>query len=79
MKTPRLLATLTVLNLVLFVLLLTGMRVGTPEHDIPAVLRGRALEIVDERGRVRASVSVVPAGTSAAGDPEDGREQVVKP
>jgi hypothetical protein len=27
---------------------------------VPAVLRGRALEIVDEQGRVRASLSVLP-------------------
>jgi len=32
------------------------------------VLRGRALEIVDDQGRVRASLSVLPAGTSAHGD-----------
>jgi hypothetical protein len=28
------------------------------------VLRGRALEIVDERGRVRASIKVQPGGTT---------------
>jgi hypothetical protein len=28
--------------------------------DVPAVIRGRALEIVDDRGRVRASLSVLP-------------------
>jgi len=32
------------------------------------VLRGRALEIVDGQGRVRASLGVLPAGTSAQGD-----------
>ena len=32
------------------------------------MLRGRALEIVDDQGRVRASLSVLPAGTSAHGD-----------
>src|SRR5688572_10369976 len=32
------------------------------------MLRGRGLEIVDDQGRVRASLSVLPAGTSAAGD-----------
>jgi hypothetical protein len=34
----------------------------------PPVLRGRALEIVDVRGRVRASIDVVPAGASPNGD-----------
>ena len=28
--------------------------------DVPAVIRGRALEIVDDRGKVRASLSVLP-------------------
>ena len=32
------------------------------------MLRGRALEIVDERGRVRASVNVLPAGTQPNGE-----------
>jgi len=36
--------------------------------DIPQVLRGRALEIVDAQGQVRASLSVLPASTSAHGD-----------
>lgn len=37
-------------------------------QGVPAVLHGRALEIVDDQGRVRASISVFPAGTSAKGD-----------
>jgi hypothetical protein len=32
------------------------------------VLRGRALEIVDERGRVRASLNVLPAKTQPNGE-----------
>jgi hypothetical protein len=34
------------------------VRAATP--DVPGVLRGRALEIVDDRGKVRASLSVLP-------------------
>ena len=34
----------------------------------PPVLRGRALEIVDGQGRVRASISVLQASRSASGD-----------
>jgi hypothetical protein len=34
----------------------------------PGVLRGRALEIVDERGRVRASIGVLPASRAAGGE-----------
>ncbi|HEX6627344.1 MAG TPA: hypothetical protein VF105_05290 [Gemmatimonadaceae bacterium] len=56
-----------------FLILLTGVNVGLfsyqflkPEQGFaaqaqgPGVLRGRALEIVDDRGRVRASLSVLP-------------------
>jgi hypothetical protein len=34
----------------------------------PPVLRGRALEIVDERGRVRASLSALPAKMQPNGE-----------
>jgi hypothetical protein len=43
------------------------MRPAVAEGD-PPVLRGRALEIVDERGRVRASLSVLPAKTQPNGE-----------
>jgi hypothetical protein len=66
----RLLIALTLANLALLTLTLTAMHpaVAQDARDVAPVLRGRALEIVDERGRVRASLSVLPAGTSAAGD-----------
>ncbi len=61
MKTQRLLAVLTVLNLGLL-----GYQLVRPHPGVaataamPDVIRGRALEIVDERGRVRASLAVLP-------------------
>jgi hypothetical protein len=58
---------ITVLNLMLLVVLLAQLRPVTAKEPAP-VLRGRALEIVDERDRVRASISVFPAGKSANGD-----------
>ena len=61
MKMHRLLVALTVLNLGLLVLLLAQVRPPEASSAAP-VLRGRALEIVDERGRVRASIQVQPAG-----------------
>jgi hypothetical protein len=62
MKIPRLLVALTVLNLALLVVLLAQIR--PPEASgADAVLRGRALEIVDEQGRVRASIQLHRAGT----------------
>ena len=59
MKTQRFIIGLTVLNL--FILMSTLFRANsaaTPE--VAPVLRGRALEIVDERGRVRAMIKVFP-------------------
>lgn len=58
----KLLVALTVVNLGLLVLLLAQVR--PPEASgVAPVLRGRTLEIVDEQGRVRASIKVQPAGT----------------
>src|SRR5215813_11568884 len=58
MKMQRLLAALTVVNLALLVFLLAHLRSAAAEAA--PVLRGRALEIVDERGRVRAGIQVLP-------------------
>jgi hypothetical protein len=60
MKTQRLLVTLTVVNIVLLVVSLGQTRAVVAEGVAP-VLRGRALEIVDASGRVRASISILPA------------------
>ena len=67
MKTTRVLVLLTLINLSLFAFSLTGLH-PVNAQGAPAVLRGRGLEIVDDQGRVRASISVMPAGKSAAGD-----------
>src|SRR5260370_41584665 len=60
MKTQRLAFGLTLLNL--FILMSTLFRANsaaTPE--VAPVLRGRALEIVDDHGRVRAMIKAFPA------------------
>lgn len=57
---------LTVINAAMLMLSLTGMRNVAAEGG--GVLRGRALEIVDDQGRARATITVMPAGTSAAGE-----------
>jgi hypothetical protein len=59
MTTQRLLVALTLINFALLTLSLT--RPGTAADGVAPVLRGRALEIVDDRGRVRASITVFPA------------------
>jgi hypothetical protein len=50
---------LTVINLVLLTLLLVRAPQAAPATELP-VLRGRGLEIVDDRGKVRASITVFP-------------------
>ena len=67
MKIQRLLVGLTVVNLIVLLFTLAGIR-PVVAQDVSPVLRGRALEIVDDQGRVRASLSVMPAGQSARGD-----------
>jgi len=65
MKAARLLTTLTVVNLAILVFLVTRAGAVEATGAVP-VLRGRALEIVDEQGRVRASIKVQPEDRAAA-------------
>jgi hypothetical protein len=57
MKIQRFAIGLTVINFALMIFLLTQFPRASAEQVAP-VLRGRALEIVDAKGRVRASISV---------------------
>jgi len=68
MKSPRVVMALRVGNLALLLVVLT-LQLGPAiaQGGVP-VLRGRALEIVDDQGRVRASIGVLPAGRSSSGD-----------
>ncbi len=67
MKIQRLLIVLTLVNLALLIFTLAQIRPAVAE-GVPPVLRGRALEIVDEQGRVRASLNVLPAKTQPNGE-----------
>jgi hypothetical protein len=70
MKAQRIFFGLSLLNLLLLAITVSAMR-GLPRQEsqqIAPVLRGRALEIVDSQGRVRAALTVLPATTSARGD-----------
>jgi hypothetical protein len=60
MKMQRLFIALTLINLGLLIFLLVQLQRVEAESVTP-VLRGRALEIVDEQGRVRASIKLHPA------------------
>lgn len=68
MKLQRLLLALSVVNLGLLIFLLLSHISPALADGVTPVLRGRALEIVDERGRVRASLHVLPASTQPNGE-----------
>jgi len=67
-KTPPSLIALTGLNLV-FLLMAVALQLhpAFAQAD-PPILRGRALEIVDGQGRVRASINVLPPGRTPDGE-----------
>jgi hypothetical protein len=60
MKNQRLLVVITLFNILLLLFSLGQTGAVVAEGSAP-VLRGRALEIVDDRGRVRASITIQPA------------------
>ncbi len=66
MKIQRVAVALTLVNLVLLLSLATQPRpVEAQNADAVApVLRGRALELVDDRGRIRAEIKILPADPS---------------
>ena len=64
MKVQRLLIALTVVNIALLAFSLARTDAAAAQGAAP-ILRGRGLEIVDDRGRVRASITVFPADPRA--------------
>ena len=75
MKTSRALMALTLINVALLLFTLgQQLRPLFARGGVP-VLRGRALEIVDAQGRVRASINVLPPSRSPNG--EDQAETVL--
>jgi hypothetical protein len=61
MKLQRLAITLTVLNLVLL-FLIAAQAGSTTSQAVAPILRGRVLELVDDRGQVRSRLNVEPTG-----------------
>jgi hypothetical protein len=59
-KLQRLTIILTAFNLLLLAFGLAQLRPAAAQGVVP-VIRGRALEIVDDQGRVRAEIKVLPA------------------
>lgn len=61
MKTQRILIALSVANLLLLLFnLAERAQPAFAQSGVVPVLRGHALEIIDDRGKVRASISVMP-------------------
>ena len=69
MTSPRLLYSLTGLNLILLVFTLTR---STPtlaaDPGTSSILRGQGLEIVDAQGKIRSSITLIPASTVGGKD-----------
>ena len=78
MQTPRSLVALTLVNLVVLLLSLAQQFRPAFAQGEPAVLRGRALEIVDGQGRVRASISVLPPGKSPTGEDQEAETVLLR-
>ena len=67
MNTRRVSTLLTLINLGILIFLLTQIRPVEANGTAP-VLRGRGLEIIDAKGKVRASIQIVPAGPARRAD-----------
>lgn len=67
MNTQRFGIALTLVNLCLLALLTSQVNRPALASETPALLRARGLEIVDAKGRVRASISVMPEEKAASG------------
>lgn len=67
MKSHRLVIALTAINFAILMVLLARVAIPPAAAEGDGVLRGRGLEIVDGGGRVRASLSVLPASTAPDG------------
>jgi hypothetical protein len=63
MKIQRIAVLVTIINLVIMIVILTQLRPAnaqsSQQYALP-VLRGRALEIVDSLGKIRASITIQP-------------------
>jgi hypothetical protein len=68
MKIQPLLIVLTLVNMALLTFALTQLRPAAASEEVAPVLRGRALQIVDDRGNIRASINVYPASTQKNGE-----------
>jgi hypothetical protein len=68
MKIQPVLIVLTLVNLALLTVTLVQIRPAVATGEVAPILRGRALQIVDDRGNIRASINVYPASTQKDGE-----------
>jgi hypothetical protein len=71
MRMQRLAIALTVVNLLILVSGLFRVEAVTAAQDVP-MLRGRGLELVDEQGRRRAQIIIMPPSTTPDGHKSEG-------
>ena len=64
-RSQRFVVAMTVLNGTFTLISVSQLQVASAASDAAPVLRGRSLEIVDEAGKVRASIKVHPADPRA--------------
>ena len=64
MRIQRIAIALTVINLLILITAMSRIGLAATAQTVP-MLRGRGLEIVDDRGKVRAQIIVLPADTAA--------------
>ena len=64
MRIQRIAIALTVINLLILITAMSRIGSAATAQTVP-MLRGRGLEIVDDRGKVRAQIIVLPVDTAA--------------
>jgi hypothetical protein len=79
MKGQRLLIVLALANLGIMIFMLFHQSGPVAANSPAAVLRARGLEIVDEQGKVRASIKISPAGPARAADGTVAKDGKVYP
>ncbi|MEP6756586.1 MAG: hypothetical protein ABJA67_13860 [Chthonomonadales bacterium] len=77
MKTQSVIVALTIVNLALFAHQFFGQVQKAHAETAAPMLRGSGLEIVDDKGRVRAMIKVFPATTGKMPDGSTGYPETV--
>ena len=79
MKSQRMLTILTLVNAGMLLFVVSSQFRSVQASSDQTVLRGRALEIVDAQGKVRASIHVVPAGPPIMSDGSAAKDGKIYP